>query len=321
MKKLVAVLTVLAVLQLPSFSQCELPYGDFEQWEDITLTITESFGVNLSTEALNTPQGLVPAARLFFLLFEPDLQGLIDETPSDRLNTEILGYARTEESRSGDYALKIGGDQSIGLSDMLALTSCTDLMQPNFLSFYYKHYGTTADTLVLNCALGESATAMADADEFSDPAIGAYFQTAITTDEDLTNEWVWEQMSIQLNNSNLALDSMWFYLIRQSSATDSSSYFVIDDLQWNIETAVVDAEGNFVFQLGQSLDAKTIYPKLDHNNFQFVQAQIFDQAGRLIKTYDSFWKESIDVSALPRGNYFYQIRCKEGAYTKAFVRY
>lgn len=313
------IFTALLVVSL-SFSakaQCALPFGDFETWDDQTALFNADFGKDFPAETFVTPTQTSSLFRLFLLFFGFDLDTLLDNLPQDRLNTEINGFDRSDDSYAGDYSLKIGGDSLLGFTDLFYVAPCTENAKPVNLTFWYKHIGSQADSLNIIAALGESANDIFDAQSLD--VMGAAAIDSIFISEEV-GEWSLHQIPVQTMNEALGLDSIVLTIIR-SAVPDVGNYWLIDEMQWDFESSTSSPDGKIVFRLGQSMDASTIFPYLDQKYYNFQHYSIFDITGKPIVLEQKEWKDAIDVSHLPSGQYVYQITTEEGQYSKLFVRY
>lgn len=298
-------------------AQCELPFGDFEQWDDQTALFNADFGKDFPAGTFIVPTQTSSLFRLFLLFFGFDLDSLLDNLPQDRLNTEINGFDRSNDSYAGDYSLKIGGDSLLGFSDLFYVAPCTDNTKPVNLTFWYKHVGSQADSLNIVAALGESANDIFDAQ--SPDVMGAAAIDSLFISEEI-NEWNLHQIPVETMNAALGLDSIVMTIVR-SANPNKDNYWLIDEMQWDFQSSTINTDGKVVFRLGQSMDASTIFPYLDQTYYHFQHYSIYDVTGKPIVLEQKEWKDAIDVQALPTGQYVYTISTKEGQFSKIFIRY
>lgn len=316
MKKCLLGLLFLFSIQFVS-AQCDLPFGDFEQWDDQTAAFNEENGTDLMDETMINPVGMSPFFRLFFLIFDFNLPEIMANTPEDKMLLELFGFERSENSRTGNYALKLGGDTLIGYTDIATVIGCEDINPAATLSFYWKHFGETEDSLVVQTIIGPNGEDLLQA-EFDDPGVAAYVFDSLYVTGEINDEWQWFQTPVYVNNASIGMDSLGF-VIGRLGVPDADSYFLIDDIQWNIETPATYIHDLIPFELGQSNDSRIIYPNLDHTQYEFKNFNCFDNMGRKVKSID-VWEDEIDISDLASGHYFLQIITDKGSSTKAFVR-
>lgn len=313
-------LLVFVFCSVKSFTQCDLSFGNFETWVDQTSFLEEDFETDFPDSSYLSVPELNPTIRAFLLFFLVDVLSIIDVIPAEDVQVELLGFKRNDDAHSGSYSLQMGGDTLLGFSDLAYFNACEGSEAPNFLSYYYKHMGTEKDTFLLIATLGENEDSLASPlNGTISEDIGVYFTDTLiseTTDE----EWQWRQLPAILNNDTISLDSILLYLIRVGPA-EKESYFLIDDIEWDIESSTHNALKPISFNLGQSLDSEYLFLSLEDPNFNFISYQIFDVLGRNISPITYQWQETIDISMLPKGNFFFHIKTKKGVFTKQFVRF
>lgn len=310
-------LAFLFISTLQLNAQCEIPFAEFENWFDYTAQFNSEVGTTFEDGTVLYPdENASPFFRIFSILF-----GGIDpieiemNTAQEQINEELFGFDRTEESRNGDYALKMGGDSNLGESDIIYIGSCEDVTAPSYLSFYYKHNGNFNDSLYFYVILGSDS--LLEVSSLDDDKIGATFIDSLIVSEEI-DEWQFKQIPVNINNDQTSLDSIVFLLDRYGDVS-ADNYFIIDDIQWNIETPVVDHENELVFQLGQALNNTEIYPYFNEDKYTFNSYSIYDQQGRLIRSNITLDKV-IDISQYNPGTYYYKINAVEGTYTKPFIK-
>ena len=311
---------VLPLLFVLSFSatqaQCPLVFGDFEDWFDQTELINQDFGKEFEPGTFLVPNYMVSFFRLFSMLFIYDIPVLMDEISLDRINNEINGMDRSNDSYSGNYSLKIGGDSLYGFTDLLYIAPCPQEPAPVTLTYWYKHSGSDADSLNIAVAIGESAQDMIDS---QDPEVmGIYVQDTLWVQEEVS-EWTMRQLEVQVMNDTLSLDSIVFIMVRDGYP-DTSNYFLVDGFQWDYVSSVETPEDPAFISLGQSSDGLTIFPIIEPTS-AFRSYSLWDINGRRVSPDIMEMPQFIDISHLSPGQYIFRIQTEHQNYSRLFVRY
>lgn len=294
----------------------EVPFGDFENWTDVSADFNAELENPLEPKTILFPEDCTPVLSMFFLLFVLDLEEVVNNSSQDKISTNLLNIARTTDSHGGNYAMKLGGSAHNAFAHIQHASELKGDELPKSLSFYYKHVGNVTDTLYVISTIASEEALVADSIDFE--ITRAQIVDSIISET--TEGYIWKQIEVEDVNLEAASDTFNFEFYFLKDEPDSTSYWIIDNVQWNIETPTYDVDHSVLFRLGQSIDNQTIYPFLDQSKYAFKSAAILSENGAKIKSYNE-WSDEINITELNPGRYVFMVEANGRIFSKLFIKY
>lgn len=280
----------LSFLSFSIFGQLTMPNGDFETW------IVDTSRLPLSFER--------PA--------EWRTEDCIFVTSTLIWNCNYYGYKSTD-AYSGKYALKLSNDFSAALNDSVndsfgAVSSASGIGftgDPDTMYFYLKSNLVGSEKVTINVYTLDSAS----------------YPTAAGNLKIETNENTYKLQSIPINKISSTSKTKKLMMVIDIEATasspggvvDKSSYILIDDIYFNNQV-ITSAK---VFDSNQDI---TIFPNPVSGLLNFgntFKYDVIDNQSQIILSGEG---NSVNVSALKRGNYFIRLSNYKGSFNKQFLK-
>lgn len=254
---------------------CPIPNGSFEEWEDISLEL-DTTGV-IPAETVLAPDNYFPLLRLFLASFDQVFGSITDID----LAKDYLGIERSDDASEGNYSMKLAGNGTFPLADAFSIFGCDGQLPENFY-FDLKHVGTGIDTMQIILTFAETPLIPEDLNDFF--RTRGFYRGMATADID--TEWARLALPITDNEIEISADSVmvWFILENDtmSIANNEESYFLIDNMSFNVISDVDDVELS---------GAVKIFPmpfidkvSIDNAN-ETLQAQLYTISGSKISCF------------------------------------
>lgn len=184
----------------------EIPFGDFEKWDDISESFNEILEKPLEPKTLLVPEDGIPAFALVFLfLGNLDLNNIVQSSAKEDISTNLLNLARTSDSHGGDYALKFGGSSHNAFAHLRHTSELGTNQLPNSLPFYYKHVGNNKDTLRI---ISNIASEQSSYDSLNYENTRAIIDGTIISET--TEGYKWKSIAVEDFNVNAKMDTFNF---------------------------------------------------------------------------------------------------------------
>jgi len=275
MRGLISVFFLSFIFVTADGQNCKIPNGRFEEWTDVSLDI-DSTG-QLPTETIFLPDNFFALDRLLSANFDQPLGHITNV----ELAQAYYGIERSDDASTGQYALKLAGNELHPLSDLAATFTC-DGRLPDNLYIDLKHEGVGRDTLDFYVTFGKTPVIpwnLTDLFRTSGFVLGQAIANVST-------EWSTLTLPITDNEIGISADSVFVWLIVSSdtlSAMTEESYFLIDNLSFDKSTKTLSQT------LSEPVD---IYPMpfknhitIDNDNDKLA-AKLYDSSGQLCYSFE-----------------------------------
>jgi hypothetical protein len=134
-----------------------------------------------------------------------------------------LGISQSTDATSGDYAVKLQGDNNLTLTDIYTNFACTEIHKT--LQIDIKHVGSSADTLYIYGAYDENLPPVPDDPAALDTLAGYFLDSLFITGDSAYTTYTFQ---VHINDPGAPVYS--FSLIVYGT-TGTGSYFLIDNIR------------------------------------------------------------------------------------------
>jgi len=146
MKPLLFTLLSISISITQLHGQCQIPNGDFEQWEDGTDTIEFEFGFELIDQVF-LPTNYFPLSRVTFLAIDALTEPFLDTGVADVELFSTLKMVSPGANGSGTAA-QLMGDSLQSVMDLILKMECGQ--RPTSLQGFYRYSGSEGDSLIIS---------------------------------------------------------------------------------------------------------------------------------------------------------------------------
>ena len=292
-----------------TYAQCEVPNGNFEQWQDVTGPISSHLGIPLQFPVM-VPEGWLPVQRLDELLMNEEVT---DRLSQDSLDIEVFQGVRqvSPGALGSDYALLLGGDQYGFVSDMVTTFECD--ARPLRVTGYFKYLSELEhDSINIRVLLQSgSNTSVED-------AIGIATYTAYGGPP----EFYKFEADFQYFNSEIPDKAIVSITAgRYISWPEDTTYYVVDEIAFEgggPTTAVEDAQIYSAFLLAPNPVLDIAYLQLDRTSESVVE--VYDNDGVLVHTSIGFHSQRINLTDLSPGMYMVRFKDENSTHVQKIVK-
>jgi len=222
---------------------CDSLNTDFEIWVDYTENFEDEEPLPEGTVVF--PEGYFSFFRTFFsdvlgILFDAlggALGGEPIEEPMFGVIDDAFGFSRTEDASSGQFAVRIGGNEEGAFTDMLGVFNCSGIV-PDSFHIDIKHVGRGVDTFSL---AGNFQEEVLITDEDPADIAAAYYEVSL----EMTGDTEYETISVPVlpGNPELSPDSLIsvFVVLGDEAVLSSGveSYFIMDNMRFTSNSTVL----------------------------------------------------------------------------------
>ena len=313
MKTTITTLFLILSFNLSSFSQaCEIPNASFESWIDITSDF--EYYADLPEGTVLFPSDYIAFFRLFLSSVIELFEVLVGEELIEAAQSAYGIYQSTDAS-DGEFAARIGGDETYPFADLIAVFECgTEL--PSSFSIDVKHVGPGPDTLSIVGAFQDNSFIDVEESGLTD-ATGYFVVEEMIFNSD--TEYTTVNIPVIDNMNEMSPDSAFIVIFalgdEETLASGTDSYFLIDNMSFSLEGVLPLATTLFVgenhsnynqvnwsiayesnvshYLIEKSLDDMESWTEVHHNEVNVD--------GTLDYQYKDYDLDKI-------GNYFYRLR-------------
>ena len=288
MKPLLFTLLSLAISTTQLQSQCHMPDGNFEQWQDATDTIQFEMGFDL-IETVQLPGRFFPIVRLTFLATASVTEPYFDSGVADVALFSGLKMV-TPGANGSATAAQLSGDSLEVIMDLLSKQECGE--RPSSLQGYFRYSGDDGDSLTISALFGSekspvdivTAEAGFEFKTAGGPAEFTFFEVPITFDDD---DYIPAFASLKI--------------LTEKIGSGSESFFEVDELEL---VGTTTSQRDFIVENHALLAPNPFHSYLDVDATQDIRSLVItDVQGRQVKSFKNP-KETLLIHDLPSGTYF-----------------
>lgn len=219
MKKNLLLFLFLSFNSFFASAQCDYPNQDFEEW------FTAPLEIGGITNEITTPENHISSIRFFFYFLEIIFgnQAALDYWENDPQG--FWGIDQSTDASSGDFAVKLKGDDNINVADLWSVMPCNQIEANLFVDV--KHVGSGVDTLILYGSFDENVGPIPESQAALD-TLAAYFIGQLIIDS--TTDYSTYYLPVIINDPMAPVDTFSFLAF---STTSPDTYWLIDNVQLN----------------------------------------------------------------------------------------
>lgn len=318
MKKFLTLFIALILSFNIAQSQCELANGSFEEFLDVSEFIEYDFDIELDEPVYIADQWF-PLIRFLLIAFS-DFFSILSGEDLTNFITNSYGQDIYEPGAEGTArALKLSPGQFITLADAYTATACGD--RPEALNGYYRHVGSSLDSLSIITILSDTLYTLDLSQDIDDlaPLIDGYAVNQIAGGDDVYTSF---QMPI-IYTSEDTPDSALIYVISvvdsTSIANGNEAYHVIDEFSFGMISSTNDLNRPELIDVFPNPAQEVINVESEETPIEGVK--IYNAFGQLMYTSSSkTYKETISTNHFSPGIYYIDANMGEFVSRKKFLK-
>jgi hypothetical protein len=290
-------------------SQCQIPNGSFEQWQDITGELSDELGIPLKFP-VSAPEGWLPNQRPLDLQMKEEFTLMLG---NDSLDLDVFaGLRRVSPGADGtESALLLGGDQYGFVSDVETSFDCTT--RPDRVTGYFKYLSELEHDSLNVRVLLQSGSNTSQAD-----AIGIATFTAFggppeffkfSADFIYFNSQIPDRAIVSVTSG------------RYISWPEDTTYYIVDEIALEGGNSTTSVNDQIAYE--QTL----LVPNPVFDRVSLLEAhqpgsilKIYDSLGALLHRVDGAEAGEIDLSFLSPGMYLTRLENKKEILTQKIVK-
>jgi len=294
------------------FSQCEIPGGDFEEFEDISSDFEYYYDyIEIEEPILSSPHFL-GSARYLFLFIQAFFSG---ETLTEDFFRQISGQYKYEPGANGTAsAIQLKPDNLYEIADAAATFNCDSV--PTALKGSFLHVGQETDSAYIFILFGDSIFSDSYEVVFGEDTTFTYAQVGASGELTIAGgDSIYTEFTIPITNleNEFATDSVFLYLIAVSDSTylqeGNESYYVFDELRFVYDEPVSINDFNTLSDIIVFPNPVSDYIHINSTEKNIGDIKVFDQAGRLVLQQSGFnFTNKLALNELHSGIYILDIR-------------
>ncbi|NND35132.1 MAG: T9SS type A sorting domain-containing protein [Saprospiraceae bacterium] len=290
-------------------AQCQIPNGDFEQWQDVTGTMSNQLNIPLKYPVL-VPAEWLPVQRPEDLLMNEDVGSRLNQ---DSLDIDVFaGLKKVAPGALGTAsALLLGGDQYGFVSDVVTTFDCD--ARPDRVTGYFKYLSELEHDSINILVLLQSGSNTSPED-----AIGIATFTAYGGPPEF---FKFEADFIYFNSQIPDRAIVTITAGRYISWPEDTTYYIVDEIAFEGGSSTVtvkEAQTYGAFLLSPNPVFGTTYLQFDGSNHSVLE--IYNNMGNLVYKSQTSRNQEIDLSMMPSGMYLARLQSEESSYIQKIMK-